>query len=213
MTGSGVTAELEPRWRALWRRAGGNGDGQAQFVTLMARYAEPARSYHTLEHIADCLGELDREQAAAERFDEAELALWFHDIVYDPRAGGNEARSAELATRLLGDTHLGADALARISGMILATDHVAPPPRGDAELVCDADLAILGASADRYARYVRQVSEEYAWVPAPIFRRERAAVLRRLLGRRWIYATPGFRERCEAAARRNLGAELAELER
>lgn len=209
-----VPPDLEARWRALWGRVGGHGEGLDQLALIAAHYAEPARRYHTLVHIAECLAELESERAAASRPDEAELALWFHDVVYDPRAGDNEARSAALAARvLLQETRLGPDAVGRVTGMILSTTHAAPPPPGDAALVCDADLAILGSEPERYASYTRQIADEYAWVPMPVFRLKRAAVLRRLLERESIYGTPGFRNRYEDAARRNIGAELVELER
>jgi predicted metal-dependent HD superfamily phosphohydrolase len=206
-------AALEARWRALWHRLGARGDGRAEFAELAARYAEPARHYHTLAHVADCLAELDRERAAADGPDEVEAALWLHDIVYDPRAGDNEAQSAGLAARMLGAAGVAEPVRQRIGEFILATTHAAVPPAGDAGLVCDADLAILGAEPARYARYVELIRQEFAWVPAPLFRRRRAAVLARFLDRAAVYGTEPFRSRCEAAARRNLSAELAELTR
>jgi predicted metal-dependent HD superfamily phosphohydrolase len=213
VSGTAVPIALVERWRALWRRIGGEGDGAAELADLAARYGESGRHYHTLEHVADCLAELDRERATADHADEVELALWLHDAVYDPRASDNETRSAELAARMLAAATLPPDALERISAGILATTHAAPAPPGDAALVCDADLAILGAENGRYRRYAEQIAAEYAWVPAAVFRQRRALVLRRLLDRRSIYSTNGFRERLEPAARRNLSAELSELER
>ena len=67
------------------------------FDELAAAYAEPARFYHTLDHVAAVLGtnaelaDLARDPAALQ------LAAWFHDAVYDPRASDNEERSAALA--------------------------------------------------------------------------------------------------------------------
>lgn len=208
-----VPAALAERWRALWQRVGGVGNGTTQLAHLAARYAEPERHYHTLEHIAECLAELDRARGEAVHPDEAELALWLHDAVYDPRASDNEARSAALARELLAVTALRDEAGDRIARSILATAHTAPPPAGDAALVCDADLAVLGADPARYDRYARQIAAEYAWVPQAIFRKRRAELLRALLARASIYATAGFRDRLEVKARRNLSAELEQLER
>lgn len=208
-----VAPELEARWLGLWERTTGGRDGRAEFAVVAGRYGEPGRHYHTLEHIGECLAELDRVRGSAARPDEAEMAIWLHDVVYDPRASDNEARSAALAERMLADAGVDAAAHARIGRLIAATTHAAVPTAGDAALVCDADLAILGAGTARYARYRRQIAEEYAWVPAPIFRARRAALLRRFLQRRSIYSTGDFRERYENAARRNLSAELQELER
>ena len=76
------------------------------FDRLVAAYAEPHRHYHTLDHVAEVLrvaGRLPCRSPGA-----VALAVWFHDAVYDPRAGDNEERSADLATREL--TALGVDA-------------------------------------------------------------------------------------------------------
>ena len=205
-------AELTARWEALWRRLGLPGDGAAELRSIAGRYAEPARHYHTLDHVADCLETFDRHRDLAERPDEVELALWLHDVVYDPRRSDNETTSAAVAERMLDDAGLASDVHRRIGEMIELTAHTGGPPKApDAALVCDVDLAILGASPGRYADYARRIAAEYAWVPGPIFRQRRAAILRRFLARGSIYATEPFRRRCEAAARRNLSAELAEL--
>ena len=212
-----MTAPIDPalgrRWLAAWERLGGAGDGTAELREVAARYSEPARHYHTLDHIACCVALLDEHRDGFERADEAELALWLHDVVYDPRASNNEARSAELAERMLQTGGVAREAIGRIAAMIMATAHAEPPRRGDESLVCDIDLAVLGSPPERYAEYVRLIGAEYAWVPAPVFRMRRAAVLRRFLRRPVIYASDGFRKRYEAAARKNLSAELTELER
>lgn len=209
---TGIEA-LERRWLALWQRAGGAGDGRAELQDLVGRYSEPARHYHTVGHIGDCLAHLDEHRSRFVHADEAELTLWLHDAVYDPRGADNEARSAELARRMLGRGGIGGEAVGRIARMIMATAHAEPAPAGDGALVCDIDLAVLGASPERYSEYARLIRAEYSWVPLPVYRSRRAALLRRFLERPTIYATDGFRDRYEAAARKNLSAELVELER
>ena len=46
----------------------------------------------------------------------------------------------------------------------MATRHAALPAGGDEQLLVDIDLAILGASAARFAEYERQIRAEYAFV-------------------------------------------------
>ena len=210
MNGAAVPPALEQRWLALWERSPATGDGRAELTVIAERYGEPERRYHTLAHVADCLAELDRERRLAERPDEAELALWLHDIVYDSHADDNERRSAELAAAMLRRAGL-SDAAEPVSRMILATTHSGPAPPGDPALVCDADLAILGAEPARFAEYEHRIREEYGWVPEPIYRRRRRAILERLLARPTIFVTPGFRARLEARARANLSTAIARL--
>lgn len=69
----------------------------AVFARLTTAYSEPVRHYHTLAHITDSLYEFDRLIGLAEAPHEIEMAIWFHDAVYDPKAHDNEERSAEWA--------------------------------------------------------------------------------------------------------------------
>ncbi|WP_251153068.1 DUF4031 domain-containing protein [Cellulosimicrobium sp. Marseille-Q4280] len=142
-----------------------------------------------------------------------QLAIWFHDAVHDGEAGRDEERSAGLATTALAP-HVGTAAAAEVARLVLLTTHH-DPAAGDATgaLVSDADLAILAAAPDRYARYARQVRAEYAHVPDDVFRSGRAAVLRSLLDAGPLYRTTFATERWEERARANLVAELIDLGR
>jgi predicted metal-dependent HD superfamily phosphohydrolase len=140
---------------------------------------------------------------------ESELAVWLHDVVYDPRATDNEERSADLAEGLLVAGGVAA-AVAAVRALILATRHAAPPEEHDARYVVDADLAILGADPAAFDRYEAQVRREYAHVPDAEWRERRPRVLRRFLDRERIYQTPEF-ARLEAPARANLARSLLRL--
>jgi predicted metal-dependent HD superfamily phosphohydrolase len=170
---------------------------------LEKRYGEPHRSYHTIDHIESCLAWLDWAYGQAQRPAEVELALWFHDAVYDPTRGDNEERSAALAEELFHAHGAPADSVERIVEMIRATKrHQAS--HGDAALVCSIDLAILGAEPGRYARYETAVRLEYGYVPENAYREGRRHFLQGLLERPAIYANPAVRDVLECAARENL---------
>src|SRR5690606_4689790 len=89
------------RFEAALRAAGAERVESSVWNELVARYGERRRHYHTLEHVAGCLAGLDAYRVLAERSEEVELALWFHDAVYVPWKSDNEERSAELAERWL----------------------------------------------------------------------------------------------------------------
>src|SRR5581483_3578417 len=69
----------------------------ATFAELAAAYSAPGRYYHTFEHIAEMLGLLQIHHRRAADPTTVQLAVWFHDAVYDSRRSDNEARSADLA--------------------------------------------------------------------------------------------------------------------
>ena len=210
----GSRRRLERRWRAFWTRSGARGDPGTVFVELDRRYREPHRHYHTWEHIEECLQLLEWARHLADDPAAVEMALWFHDAVYDPRGGDNEERSARLARESAAAMGLREQLAERIGELILVTRVGAPEPdRGssDALVVGDVDLAILGRSPRRYRRYEAAIRREYAWVPVEEFRRRRAAILQGLLARPRLYATDLFRSRFEARARANLHGSLRRL--
>ena len=138
--------------------------------------------------------------------------MWFHDAVCVPGAGDNEARSAELAVDVLGRLGVGSGTLDEVVRLVKATDHQGRPESGDAKLICDIDLAVLGKSWSEYSTYAAAVGGEYS-VPAEQFAAGRAGFLRTMLAREHIYHTEHFRGRLEQTARENIRRELADLNR
>jgi predicted metal-dependent HD superfamily phosphohydrolase len=205
-----VSATAE-RFAALGRRLGASGDTAPVAADLLRRWAGPGRAYHGLDHLRDCLARLDDAPDDGADRDLVEAALWFHDAVYDPRAGDNEARSAELARATLAALGVPDQQATAVADLVLATRHREPPRGAEARLLCDVDLAILGAPAEDFDHYDRAIRLEYAWVPEMVYRPERAAVLRALLARRPLYVTAHFRDRYEQSARGNLHRALARL--
>jgi predicted metal-dependent HD superfamily phosphohydrolase len=201
----------QQRWLRLWSRLGAQGSGAPIFARLTAAYAEPGRAYHTAEHIRDCLAELDFSRDLAQHPDEVEAALWFHDAVYRPEASDNEDQSAELARTALSTSAVPREVADRTAALVLATSHAGVPSSPDEQLICDIDLSILGREPAIFDAFERQIRGEYAWVPEPIYRRERSAVLSGFLRRRSIYQTNQFRHRYEALARANLQRLLDQL--
>jgi predicted metal-dependent HD superfamily phosphohydrolase len=203
--------DLSRRFGELLRRLGAGGDPRPLADAVLAAWAEGDRRYHGLDHLRDCLAELDGAPADGADRDRVEAALWFHDAIYDPRAGDNEARSAEWARHALGALGIPpavADDVARLVGL---TRHADPARDPSGRLLCDVDLAILGRDPQTFDAYDRRIRDEYAWVPEPDFRAARTGVLARLLARSPLYQTEHFRRRYEAAARTNLGRALERL--
>lgn len=198
-----MTATLAQRWQSLWQEVGKPAPA-GLLQALFDAYSEPQRHYHTLQHLEECFARFDTVKHLAEHPVEVELALWFHDSVYDVHAHDNEARSSDWAGRALREAGLAIDACVRIHALIMATCHDSSPASNDARLLTDIDLAILGAEPDRFAEYERQIRLEYAHVPEALFHAKRREILQAFLGRTRLFHTPALHERLEAAARRNL---------
>lgn len=182
------------------------------FGTLVNAYSEPGRHYHTLDHIAAILHDLDRFAPAAADRTALTFAAWFHDAIYDTHRDDNEERSAGFAANILRGLMAPEGVVKRVAELVLATkSHEIAAGDRDALLFIDCDLAILGAPAAEYARYRAAIRMEYAWVDAEPFRAGRRAVLERFIARERIYHTPAVFDALEAGARENVAAELAGL--
>jgi predicted metal-dependent HD superfamily phosphohydrolase len=185
---AGAAADLErlaaERWRETWQLLRLPAP-TAPLAEALARHREAHRAYHDLRHVMECLGHAAAVRSLLAHPACVELALWFHDSMYDPRAGDNEARSAELAGRLLSGLTPD-EVVAHARELILATRHPSRPQAADARFVVDIDLSILGSAPESFVAYERAIRREYRWVPAPLYRRERRRVLRSLLDLRPI---------------------------
>ena len=202
---------LKDRWIRFWSRSRAKGDPGAAWGDLSARYGEPHRAYHTLRHIDHCLEEFEPVRHEAHDKIAVELAIWYHDAVYDTHRRDNEERSAVLAEELAVAAGLGPDLARQAGNLIRISTHRKPASDPDARLFADVDLAILGQAPDVFAEYELHVRREYAWVPEEQFRSLRAQILATFLDRFSIYMTDPFREKYEKQARANLTASLLVL--
>lgn len=202
---------LSARWAALWAELNLTMPDTARSPHILARYAEPQRAYHTVQHLHECLTWFDDARSLARDPPLLEMAIWYHDAVYQPRRSDNEQASADLARVQLKKAGAAAQTAEQVAALILWTTHAAEPPAGDPALLVDIDLAILGASTARYAEYERQIRHEYAWVPMFLFRRRRAALLTTFLERSRIFSTALLYDRLEQQARANLAGAIGVL--
>src|SRR5579862_8801291 len=76
----------QDRWNSLLESVGARRSGLEWYDRLAKAYGEPQRHYHNHRHIAECLAEFDQARGLAGDAVTVELALWFHDAVYDPKA-------------------------------------------------------------------------------------------------------------------------------
>jgi predicted metal-dependent HD superfamily phosphohydrolase len=185
---------------------------------LLKRWSEPHRRYHAVSHLVATLEaartvlDADDVPLDAGRAADVVLAVWFHDAVYTGRAGDDEEASAQLAEAELPRLGLPAERVAEVARLVrLTAGH--NPAKDDlaGQVLCDADLAVLGATEAVYRAYASAVRGEYAQVPPADFRAGRAAVLGGLGAATPLYRTAPARREWEAAARANLAAELARL--
>jgi len=200
-----VSALLEPWQRVL----GSSPDALAAGRDVVDRYAEPQRRYHDRRHLAEVLHALPLVARGGDVPGPVVLAAYFHDAVYALTPGRDERRSADLAATVLAALGRPPAEVADVVRLVLLTTTHDPAPGDDpGSLLCDADLAVLGATPERYLQYAADVREEYGHVGDADFRRGRSAVLQTMLDRRRLFTTAAGRRLWEAPARQNLRVEL-----
>lgn len=195
---------------ALWTRFRAQSDPAFVYALIADAYGQPHRHYHTLEHIARLLALFRTVRGRLLTPDAAELALWLHDVVHDPRVTDNQEKSAAFARQVCAAAGVKREVAERVAAMILATTHTTPADDPDACYVADLDLSILGASPTEFIRSEEQIRAEQSFLNEEEFRRRRAKTVRAFLERPRIFLTPEFAP-FEAPARAHLARTLARL--
>lgn len=210
---------LEERYAALWTRLGATPD-VTQGAAVVSAYNGAGRYYHNETHLKDVLEKLDWAKTALEKsgeikhlaapekqklFDTIELALWYHDAVYDAKAKDNEEKSRDLFLQHAEKSGIPEDIKKEVAGLIDLTKHHKNAKTLPERILTDCDLAILGASPAAFAAYDDGIRKEYAHVPATVYKNARRSVLKGFLDQPRLFKTEAFHAQYDAPARANLG--------
>jgi pantetheine-phosphate adenylyltransferase len=163
-------------------------------------YTEKNRFYHNLTHISNCLNEFDLIKNRIEKRFSVEMAIFFHDLVYDIKSKTNEEDSVKFIMKELQIPLVKED----ISALILATKHNTNKLTDDQKYICDIDLSSLGKSWRLFNYYNKLVEQEYSIFPLRDLLKGRIYFMQGLLTRKRIYYTEFFYDRYEKQARKNI---------
>ena len=177
------------------------------FQLLLTAYSEPQRYYHTVRHIVECLQLFHEIKEQLRNAPAVELALWFHDAVYDPQSAQNEENSALLMRQSCAGIFPDA-VLDKASDWICATQLHAQTDDADLQFLLDIDLAILAANADRFNRYESEIRKEYSWVDQTAYQSGRLKVMTAFSQTERLYQSAYFHRKYEQRAKQNLAPYL-----
>jgi predicted metal-dependent HD superfamily phosphohydrolase len=183
---------------------------------IVTRYGEPQRAYHTLNHIEQLLVQFENIKHYLAEPHITALALYYHDVIYDPTRSDNELKSADFATDAL-SPYLSPEQCQQIYALIMMTanhqidESIDSVKYSDAAYLLDMDLSILGAPWPTYKQYAKAIRQEYAHVADDNYRDGRTAVLQGLLAHPKLYLTDHYYDQLETQARDNIKRELTSL--
>jgi predicted metal-dependent HD superfamily phosphohydrolase len=196
------------------------------FEILLGLYQSKGRYYHTLDHIADLLARLDARDHSGLMGNrlEIEMAIWFHDAIYDVRSTTNEDDSAQLAASFFATVGIAPAKMidhgvlryrdnsifaGRVLDAIEATKHTGVEVIAHgARVMLDLDLAGLADPWERFDENNAKIRREYAIYNDEQWRWGRAKFVTSILARPHIFY--GQRE-LEKPARENLQRHLRDL--
>ncbi|MBH0065839.1 hypothetical protein [Psychrobacter sp. SZ93C1] len=191
-------------------------NAQVLWQDIAVRYSEDQRAYHTLQHIQQLFGQFKQIKHHLNEPDIIALAMYYHDVIYEPTRSDNELKSAEFAVEVL-RPYLNVEQCQHIYALIMMTashevNVLAEHDRySDAAYLLDMDLSILGASWSAYEKYVKAVRQEYIHVSMADYCVGRTEVLKGLLAHPKLYLTDHYYDQLEAQARDNIKREINSL--
>lgn len=177
---------------------------------LYCEYSDWNRPYHNLSHILSLLNLRVKYADKIKKIHQFDLAIWFHDAIYDAKKKDNEAQSAELFMEFM-RPFLTKEDLVFIKSLILSTVNHFPllPDDSDHLYFLDFDLAVLSAERATYQLYAEAIKEEYRSIFSfLIYTNGRKKVLESFRQRKTIYFSQIFQENFELEARENLAWEI-----
>lgn len=160
-----------------------------EFYKLINLYMSKGRYYHTIDHLYDCMKLLAKFPSSFE----LQVALFFHDAIYDPTRRDNEENSAELADAFLKELGCNRKIRDRVRRLIMVTNHQIDPLDDEERLIIDIDLSIF-SNRSKFWSYEENIRKEYNFVPDKEYAKVRSSILMKFLNRGDIYyhAMPEF---------------------
>jgi predicted metal-dependent HD superfamily phosphohydrolase len=202
------TAKLV-KWHLLpkWKIIGYNWNATQKFYmeNLSDAYLK-GRYYHTVRHINYMINHVKDFKLTKKEQAKLELAIWFHDIVYDAQKTDNEKNSGIKLVHFGESIGIRLKDINEMTDLILDTKHNITPTTKLGKIICDLDLREF--VSDRQKLNTPEVRKEYSHLSDEEFNKGRVEFLKTMLKKTHIYHTKLYRDLFENKARENLTNEL-----
>jgi predicted metal-dependent HD superfamily phosphohydrolase len=169
-------------------------------------------SYHTPAHILSIFD--FAEEQGIQLLAWQKLAIWFHDVIYDPNAPPkrNEKSSAEFLRLMLGNyiqNHIIDEACEAIE---ITAEHMTDKPLPeDMALILDLDICSFAWDRDSHMHAASLVAEEYLTIYSlPDYVKGRLDFLRKMQKKGFFFRTP-LMQKYESVAAENIEAQIKAL--
>ncbi len=201
------------RFTAIWERNCVDGvvsRAGSTFEKLLLGYGEAGRCYHTAHHVNHCLAIFDQVSRLTENPDAVEMAIWFHDVVYETDAEDNELRSAQMFLHAA-KGQLETDFSQIVANLIMDTLHQERPLSEDGRWLVDIDLSSFGLPWEAFHRDCGDVRQEYSHMCDDEYYAGKIRFLTSLMKRPRFFYTDYFHKRFDKTARENIDRFMTAL--
>jgi predicted metal-dependent HD superfamily phosphohydrolase len=176
-------------------------------------YRESHRHYHTLKHLCDLFLQFDQVKHQVKNVAVVAMAVYYHDVIYNPGSGSNEEDSARIAETELHELNWKERDIREIAAYVRSTKNHEPDTAvlepGDLHLFLDLDLSVLGSDWDSYRTYSLNILKEFG--NNAMVKWGRKGFMQKFLQKEHIYHTSYFQNKLEFKARENIQREINEL--
>jgi len=176
------------------------------YYQTLELYYTNKRFYHTLNHIKILLDSLHDFHITEVEKIKLELAIWFHDIIYNSKAKNNEEESINEFTKFAIYVGLNFDLNLEINDIIFATRHKDTAQTRLQKIMCDVDLKEF--AFDNYIKNSNNIKKEFSHLTDKEWIKGRSDFLKTFINKEFIYYTDEYRDALEDTARINLKKEL-----
>ena len=147
--------DLYTKWEQLTKELGiPNHAIKEIFDELIYHYSSNNRAYHNITHISQLLQTAEEFKTKLEDFNSVLFAIWFHDVIYNPSSGNNEALSTDYAESKLLEFHVPIEMVKKVKTMILATkNHMECNPESNSDLAYFLDFDLTVSKLMSYLRF------------------------------------------------------------
>lgn len=181
------------------------------YQQLITAYNETQRIYHSQQHIEDCLKLFDHIKTELNNPDAVELAIWYHDAVYQLNANDNEQLSANLFMQH-SEGVFEAALRHQVYEHILATLHDGSAMLDhDSKYMVDIDLSSFSMPWEKFIQDSQNVRKEMQHIPDEEFYPKQCAFQQSLLRHGRFYQSDYFYQHYERHALDNIADYMAQL--
>ena len=166
--------------------------------------------YHSVHHVFSLLDRLEPLKKCVRNIEMIQAAIWFHDIIYDPKRNDNEEKSKQVFQYYAG-TRFSSYFIDNVGMFIMCTkDHKLPEKDLDPHLLqdlkifLDLDMSIFDTESKEYSLYAYNIRREYEKT-VPNYEEMRIKFLNSVLEKSNIFYTVYFKDE---KARENINWEI-----